>query len=322
MKFPDLISVLIPTYNVEKFVYDAVMSILNQSYSNLEIIIVDDSSTDKTYEILQSISILDNRVRLFRNKTNLKIAATLNFALKQATGKYIARMDGDDFSERTRIESQYIFLKNNPEFVLVGNNYILEDELGNEISRTNYLSDFKILKKCMRYESPVAHIWLTKKNIYDEIGDYRMPGVEDYDFLLRLVSKGYKITNLKDYLYKVKLRNGNTISTMGLKQRKAFAYAFKLYNMRCENGIDSYSDFAFSVATAVTNTERNNFMKSSEYLNLFLKNKKKSKFKSLYFLLMTIYSSPKAQLKYLFNRMMLKTLKRCSAKFFLKEVTE
>lgn len=299
-----LISVLIPIYNVELFVVDAINSISNQTYQNLEIVVVDDCSTDKTYDFVKQLQEADNRIKLFRNTKNLKIAKTLNFALSQASGEYIARMDGDDYSDPTKIEKQYSFLLNNPDFVLVGTNYILVDENDNEISRSNYQSNFVKIKKIIRYESPVAHIWLTYKKIYEELGGYRMPGVEDYDFLLRIVSKGYKISNLEEFLYKVKLRNGNTNSTMGLKQRKAIEYAVDLYDERSAKRVfsDSHTVDSFESAISVNEIDSVKFQKSSEYFNTFLKNKKSISLKSFYYLMMSIYKSPKTQVWYLYRR--------------------
>jgi glycosyltransferase involved in cell wall biosynthesis len=311
MNCTPLISVLIPVYNVELFVFDAVRSICNQTYKNLEIIVVDDCSTDKTYDIIAELAKNDKRVRLYRNSKNLKIAETLNFALEQASGDFIARMDGDDFSESGKIEKQYLFLMNNPEYALVGTNYILEDEFGNEISRTHYLSDFSKISKVLRFESPVAHIWLTTKKVYNEIGGYRMPGVEDYDFLLRLVSKGYKISNLGEYLYIVRLRNGNTISTMGLEQRKAAQFSYKLFRERCSKNSnhDSYSVINYNLETTISKNKLSQFQKSAEYYNLFLKYRKIYVLKSIFFLLLSIYKSPNAQLKYIYKRFRLKIIK-------------
>lgn len=312
MNFVPLISVLIPVYNVELFVFDAVNSICNQTYDNLEIIVVDDCSSDNTYDVVAELAKNDKRIKLYRNSKNLKIADTLNFALTKVTGEFVARMDGDDFSESTKIEKQYLFLKNNPEYALVGTNYILEDEFGNEISRTNYLKDFSKTSKILRFESPVAHIWLTTKNIYDEIGEYRMPGVEDYDFLLRLVSAGYKISNLEDYLYVVRSRSGNTISTMGLKQRKSTEFTYKLFKERCSNNsnLDSYTISNYNSETSVSERKLLQFQKSTKHYNLCLKYRKASFLKSFFFLLLSIYNSPSNQLKYLYKRFRLKIIKK------------
>ena len=85
----ELISVLMPTYNVEKFIRQAVESILNQTWDNFEFIIVDDCSQDRTYEILSEYANKDSRIKLYRNDTNSKICKTLNRALAHASGKYI-----------------------------------------------------------------------------------------------------------------------------------------------------------------------------------------------------------------------------------------
>jgi glycosyltransferase involved in cell wall biosynthesis len=93
-----LISVIIPTYNVENYIIDSVNSIINQTYKNIEIIIVDDNSNDNTFKILNSLKELDSRIKLYKNNKNLKIVNTLNFAISVSSGEYIARMDGDDIS--------------------------------------------------------------------------------------------------------------------------------------------------------------------------------------------------------------------------------
>lgn len=115
-----LISVLIPVYNVEAFVKEAILSICNQSYKNIEIIVVDDCSTDNTYNIVAELVPNDARIKLFKNNKNSKIVKTLNFALEQSKGDFIARMDGDDISAPQRLEKQLNFLLKHPQYALVG----------------------------------------------------------------------------------------------------------------------------------------------------------------------------------------------------------
>ena len=99
-----LVSVIIPVYNVEKYVKEAIQSIQNQTYINLEIIVIDDGSSDKTYTIVEELARNDERIKLYKNEKNLKIVKTLNRALSLANGENIARMDGDDISALDRIE--------------------------------------------------------------------------------------------------------------------------------------------------------------------------------------------------------------------------
>ncbi len=240
----ELISVIMPTYNVEPYVAEAIESILNQSYSNIEFVIVDDCSTDKTFEICKRYAEKDSRIKLFRNEVNSKIEFSLNRALENATGKYIVRMDGDDISDRFRLEKMKNFLDINPDIKLVGTSAITINAEGNEIGRTTFLSDFSLMKKTCLLKTPVVHIWMTYKTMYDELHGYRkLFASEDYDFVLRLISKGYRCTNMAEYFgYKIRVnRVGNSASTYGVKKLKSRWYTAKLYREREKTGEDSYS---------------------------------------------------------------------------------
>ena len=134
-----LISVLIPVFNVEPFIQEAIQSIQLQTYSNLEIIIVDDCSTDSTYTICCEIAKSDSRIKLYRNSYNMKIARSLNFAFSKSNGDFIARMDGDDVSLPNKLEIQFNYLLLNQNVDLVGTNYLLVDENKKILGATNYL---------------------------------------------------------------------------------------------------------------------------------------------------------------------------------------
>lgn len=109
--------------------------------------IVDDCSTDRTFEICKRYAEKDSRIKLFRNEVNSKIEFSLNRALENTTGKYIVRMDGDDISDRFRLEKMKNFLDINPDIKLVGTSAITINAEGNEIGRTTFLSDFSLIKK-------------------------------------------------------------------------------------------------------------------------------------------------------------------------------
>ena len=161
-----LVSVIIPVYNVEKFVEQAIVSIIDQTYKHLEIIVIDDGSSDATYQIVADLASQDPRIKLYKNERNLKIVKTLNRALSLAQGEYIARMDGDDISALDRIEKQVAFLESNPDYDLVGCSLIAIDENGMEVSRTVWFSDQELLMKLLTYIAPVAHpTWLARKSV-------------------------------------------------------------------------------------------------------------------------------------------------------------
>ena len=111
------ISVLISVFNGESFIRDSINSILNQSFKNFELIIVNDGSSDNTLNILNSFS--DERIVIL-NQNNTGLSVALNNGLAISTGKYIARLDADDFAFPNRLQLQYDFMESNPDYVLCG----------------------------------------------------------------------------------------------------------------------------------------------------------------------------------------------------------
>ena len=307
----DKISVLMPTYNVEPYVEEAVLSILNQSYENIELIIVDDCSSDNTYKILNKLSKIDNRIKLFRNDKNKKICFTLNEALKYSTGKYIARMDGDDVCEYDRLEKQINYLKKNPDIDLVGSSIIGIDENGNVINKKKYISSFKLIKKIIPFSSPVLHIWIAKRELYEKLGGYReIPYVEDYDFLLRAISEGYKISNLSSYYgYKVRMRSGNTVDTVGVKQRRAFDYSYKLYKQRKKYKADKFNQDDFYEYIDERESEKKKYKNSQELLKKSIKMKAENDKRWIKYSVLAAIKS-KYQFKYIYSAFMVRILSK------------
>src|SRR5690606_25009884 len=129
-----LLSVLVPVYNAEKFVEEALSSILKQTYSNLEILICDDGSTDNTSQVLEKLN-SDARIRIFQNQTNLGKNETCSFLLGKAKGEYVSVHDADDISLPIRFEKQMSFLLDHPEFALCGTNFICFTGYGKIIKR-------------------------------------------------------------------------------------------------------------------------------------------------------------------------------------------
>ena len=125
-----LISVLTAIYNCENTVEEAINCILHQTYTNWELILIDDCSSDNTYNVAKRISESDDRIKLFKNERNLTLAPTLNKCLEKANGEYIARMDGDDICTLNRFEKEIAFLENHPEYALVSCQMDLFDDNG------------------------------------------------------------------------------------------------------------------------------------------------------------------------------------------------
>lgn len=302
-----LVSVLIPAYNVGEYIEDSLNSILEQSYKNIEVIVVDDCSNDQTYSILMRMQQKDSRINVYKNEKNLKIAKTLNFGLEQCKGEYILRMDGDDVSHKLRIEIMLKYLLENDEISLVGSGFYSIDENGNKLASYTYPKQLWKINKCLKYGPPVLHIWLAKTEVYQKLNGYRdISGAEDYDFLLRLKTNNLKFTNIDDKLYSIRLRNGNSLSTMGYEQRLLSMYVYKLFLERKKYSSDSYSGNLDNIGYDIK--ECNDFKYSINNLKkaIMYKNEKQY-FKMLINLARAILSS-RVQRLYIFNRVKFKII--------------
>jgi glycosyltransferase involved in cell wall biosynthesis len=151
-----LVSVLMPVYNAGKYLQDAIESILNQSVSDFEFLIIDDGSTDNSWSIIKKYAKNDKRIKIFQNRTNKGLVKSLNFLIPKTKGTYIARMDADDISLAYRFERQIKFLENNPKLVACGGQVKIIDENGTDLAvkyfpedpKTchNYLINFMVIQ--------------------------------------------------------------------------------------------------------------------------------------------------------------------------------
>lgn len=210
-----LISVVIPTYNRLNTLLRAIDSVKIQTYKNWEILIIDDKSDDGTKEKLEEMQKNDERIRYFRVEVNdvPGISKYLNYGIKQAKGKYIARLDDDDFwCFDDKLKMQVNFLEKNPEYILVGGGMIIIDENGKE--KFKYFKnekDNEIRKKALM-SNPFTHaVVMFRKDVAESIGGYKnFKHVEDWDFWLRLGKEG-KLYNFQEYFGKY-LSSGENLS--------------------------------------------------------------------------------------------------------------
>ncbi|MFQ0834065.1 glycosyltransferase family 2 protein [Citrobacter gillenii] len=230
-----LVSIVMPTYNNASYIKMAIKDIQDQTYEDWELIIVNDGSTDNTDEILLEYKFC-SKITIINFPSNKGICYALNAGLDIARGEYILRFDADDRCANDRIEMQLKYLQNN-NFDLVGTSVTTINEMGEIIGYSTFSSDDNVLKRIIRFETPMLHIWLAKKEVYGKIGPYRIGGVEDYDFLLRVLDAGFRISNDERY-YGVFIRkhSRNTASIHGWNQRRAFNLAWKLHRERVLTG--------------------------------------------------------------------------------------
>ena len=194
------ISVLMPTWNVEAYIAEAISSILAQTYGDFEFLIVDDGSTDETSRIVRSFR--DPRIRFFQ-RPHSGTVYQLNFGLSQASGNYIARQDGDDRSHPHRFERQARFLQDHPEYAVVSSAMELIDQDNQSMGILHYPAEpdhTKLMGKCC--VSHPASMW--RREIHERVGGYdeefNRNCCEDYDFWLRVVEH-YRIRVLDEVLY-------------------------------------------------------------------------------------------------------------------------
>lgn len=196
-----LVSVVMATFNENSNVIsDAINSILHQTYTNLELHIIDDSTKEETKAAIDSFT-TDPRVYIHRTTERLGFIKSLNCGLEASKGKYIARMDGDDFSHPDRFEKEVAFLEANPDVMVVGGQMNIMDENGQITSSRSYPSGgLKLfLFSCAR--NPLSHPTIMMRRELIDKGyryDETLRMSEDLDFWLRLMNDNYKIANLPD----------------------------------------------------------------------------------------------------------------------------
>lgn len=199
-----LVSVVMCTFNADKYLSDAILSVLAQTYTNFEFIIWDDGSTDRTKEIIKSFK--DNRIHYFYHE-NTGLGMALNLACTKANGKYIARMDSDDICLPDRLKTEVTFLENHEDHVLVSSAVFNIDECGCIIKRTFPCTNNRVLKLILcKHHNPICHpMVMIRKDAYDKVGGYP-PIRKSQDYLLwsRLAKQG-KFSNIPSPLGKYRI---------------------------------------------------------------------------------------------------------------------
>ena len=144
-----------PVYNAANFLPQAIESILNQTYSHFEFIIIDDASKDNSWKIIKQYARKDNRIRGYKNHINLGVSLTSNIGTSKVKGKFLVRMDADDISFPDRIEKEIKFLLSNPGIVAVGGQCAIIDEYNHSIGKKTFPTNPADLKKMIFWAIPM-----------------------------------------------------------------------------------------------------------------------------------------------------------------------
>lgn len=231
------VSIIMGVYNCEATLQESIDSILRQTYKNWELIICDDCSQDKTYQLAETYEKkYPSKIKLIKNEKNLSLGPTLNRCLKYASGEYIARHDGDDLYVKDKLEKQVNFMQQNKYIDLVGTGMKIFDENGFYGER--FSKQEPIGKDLMKGTTFCHATILTKESVYRELNGYSEKsdrrGVEDYDLWFRFFERGFKGYNLKEALYEVR-EDRSAYKRKNIKRRineiKTMIYGRKLLRL-------------------------------------------------------------------------------------------
>lgn len=217
-----MVSIILPTYNGEKYIKKSIQSIIDQTYQNWELIVIDDCSTDNTNQIIEEYKKKDHRIKLYRNEENLKLPASLNKGFKLANGDYLTWTSDDNLYNDNAIEK------------LVG---ALSDDVqcGLVFSRMEYIDSDGVLRGLsdnvkdemeIYYHNIVGASFMYTREVYERIGEYDVNRflMEDYDYWLRIVNS-FKIKYLPEVLYKYRIHQNSLTET---KNRQMLVEKIKL----------------------------------------------------------------------------------------------
>lgn len=209
----ELVSIILPVYNGEKFIKKSIDSLLNQSYKNFELIIINDGSTDNSDLIIKNY--LPNHKIKYYSRENQGLVVTLNEAIKKCKGNYIARMDQDDICYPNRIEKQLDFLIEN-DLDICGTSYevVNENEKVLKVVKT-FKKNFEIIISAMLV--PFAHPSIMFRNLFQSenlsYGNGHTLFAEDYDLWIKMINKRLRFGNLDDILIKYRISSNSMTKT-------------------------------------------------------------------------------------------------------------
>lgn len=224
-----MISVIMPAYNAEKYIKEAINSVLRQTYDNFEFIIIDDGSLDNTVKEIKKY--IDPRIIFIQNEKNKGLIETLNNAIRIAKGKYIARMDADDIACSERLEKQFNYMENNPDISILGANlrYI------SGTYETHFPEKYEDIKIQMLESNKISHptVMMRKAHIVNSQLRYNenYPSAEDYKLWIDAIQNGLKIENMPDILLFYRIHENQISSQKKQEQERITQKIIKEYSL-------------------------------------------------------------------------------------------
>jgi len=229
------ITVLMSVYNErEEYLKKSIRSILDQTFGNFEFLIINDGSTGEfCLKTLDEFSRKDPRIKIIHNPKNIGLTKSLNIGLSWAKGRYVARMDSDDFSDPKRLERQLKFMQENPDCALCGTWAVIIDKNDRIIGRKKGYSQYPEIKKSIIYINNFTHSsWFFRKTVILSIGGYseNLQKSQDYDLLLKLIPR-HKVVNIPEFLTYYRFRD-DSISFKNNKSQEKYSISLRFKALR------------------------------------------------------------------------------------------
>ena len=231
MKKSPKISLIMSVYNGEDYLAEAIDSVLKQTFTDWELIVINDCSTDSTGEILEKFAAMDERVKVYPNEVNLRLPSSLNRAMTFAQGKYIARMDADDICLPDRLEKQYAFMEENPQVALSSCRFMTLKNGTVSSGGCGGRSENEYIRALLLVTNPILHPGIiAKADVIKNLGyDKSFTCTEDMEIWTRFVLENHKIEILSEYLMIYRLHDKQITETTLEKQHREVVAIQKKY---------------------------------------------------------------------------------------------
>ncbi|MCF7866683.1 glycosyltransferase [Candidatus Woesearchaeota archaeon] len=241
------ISIIVAVHNGEKYIDRCIKSLINQTYKNYELLIVDDGSTDNSRLIIKKYTQKYKKISLIKNDKNEGLARSLNKGIKKAKGKYIARIDIDDICLKNRFKKQVIFLENHKNVFLTAGQAYNINKNGECIGITRKFSDSENLKNELLKDNCIIHPTIIFRNDGKTFYREKFTTSQDYDLYLRLLSRNKILAHLNEPVIKYDISSGNDRLSKKLKQKTYTLLAKQFFKERLKNYKDTYEKTDFEI---------------------------------------------------------------------------
>lgn len=250
-----LVSVIMSVYNDSKYLSEAINSILNQTFKDLELIIVDDASTDESLAIIENFRLKDHRIKLLKNDKNLGLTANLNRMIEIAKGDFIVRMDSDDISDLERINEQLKIFQTNSEIELVFTENHIIDDSGKLLFKAYKPSNIYKITSLMKYYNYIPHSSvMVSRDFFYKYGlyDKSFKVGQDHELWLRALNQGAKFYFLKTPLLSLRI-NPNSVRSSNNSDYKYTVSKYCLMNnqKRCAKEIIKKSSLSLKISIRI-----------------------------------------------------------------------